>query len=96
MDDKKTITVDSHGVKVAVDPARFDDVRVAMAIVTITDDCATDGERLTATRDFYRVIFGGGFRRVMDDLAKANGGRISNADFGEFARDVIGAAKAKN
>lgn len=96
MAEDKTVTVESHGVKIQFDPTRFDDARVALIFSTLVDESVKDSDKMLASSKLFKIIFGDDCMRIMDELADANGGRISNADFSDFMMDCIKAANAKN
>lgn len=95
-DATKTVTVESCGIKAEIDPSRLDDVRVVYAIAALEDDEATESEKMAAFRDYLHVMFAGHERRIMREIADANGGQAKNELFGQFIRDCVTAAKAKN
>lgn len=92
----RTITVDGITVTVAIDPS--DDWEFATASLTLSDPDATPLEKSNAVMTQVRLLLGDDYKRVMDELRAARGGRLPIADVTSFANRVMAAeaGEAKN
>lgn len=92
----RTVTVDGITVTVAIDPR--DDWEFATASLVIADPDATQLERSNAVMTQVRLLLGDDYKRVMDELREARGGRLPIADVTSFANRVMAAeaGDAKN
>ena len=92
----RTVTVDGITVTVAIDPK--DDWDFAAASLVLADPDATQLERSNAVMRQVRLLLGADYKRVMDELRAARGGKLPVADVTSFANRVIAAeaGDAKN
>ena len=92
----RTVTVDGITVTVAIDPS--DDWEFATASLVIADPDATPLEKSNAVMTQVRLLLGDDYKRAMDELRKARGGRLPIADVTSFANRVMAAeaGDAKN
>lgn len=92
----RTVTVDGITVTVAIDPS--DDWEFATASLVLSDPDATPLERSNAVMTQVRLLLGDDYKRVMDELREARGGRLPVADVTSFANRVLEAeaGDAKN
>ena len=92
----RAVTVDGITVTVAIDPR--DDWEFATASLIIADPDATPLERSNAVMTQVRLLLGDDYKRVMDELREARGGRLPVADVTSFANRVMAAeaGDAKN
>lgn len=92
----RTVTVDGITVTVAIDPS--DDWEFATASLVIADPDATPLERSNAVMRQVKLLLGDDYKRVMDELREARGGRLPIADVTSFANRVMAAEEgdAKN
>ena len=92
----RTVTVDGITVTVAIDPR--DDWEFATSSLVLSDPDATPLERSNAVMTQVRLLLGDDYKRVMDELRAACGGRPPIADVTSFANRVMAAeaGDAKN
>lgn len=92
----RTVTVDGITVTVAIDPS--DDWEFATASLVIADPDATQLERSNAVMRQVKLLLGDDYKRAMDELRDARGGRLPIADVTSFANRVMAAeaGDAKN
>jgi hypothetical protein len=89
--------IESHGVTAELDPQRFDDPRLTYTIAKLSSDRTPDERKMGYYADMLDMIFGeDNALSVMDDLAAANGGTLTNDLFNDFFVDVMGQVGAKN
>lgn len=93
----ETITVESHGVTVEVDPDRLADQRFTYCLSRTADKKLADDRKLVFHGRMLSVLFGDDDAyEVMCDLADANGGAVSLELFDSFFTDVLEQVGAKN
>lgn len=92
----RTVTVDGITVTVAIDPK--DDWEFATASLVIADPDATQLERSNAVMRQVKLLLGDDYKRAMDELRAARGGKLPIADVTSFANRVMAAeaGDAKN
>ena len=92
----RTVTVDGITVTVAIDPR--DDWEFATASLVLSDPDATPLEKSNAVMKQVKLLLGDDYKRVMDELRAARGGRLPIADVTSFANRVMAAeaGDAKN
>lgn len=92
----RAVTVDGITVTVAIDPK--DDWEFATASLVLSDPDATPLEKSNAVMTQVRLLLGDDYKRVMDELREARGGRLPVADVTSFANRVLAAeaGDAKN
>lgn len=92
----RTVTVDGITVTVAIDPK--DDWGFATSSLVLSDPDATPLEKSNAVMKQVRLLLGDDYKRVMDELREARGGRLPIADVTSFANRVMAAeaGEAKN
>lgn len=92
----RTVTVDGITVTVAIDPK--DDWEFATASLVIADPDATQLERSNAVMKQVKLLLGDDYKRAMDELRAARGGKLPIADVTSFANRVLAAeaGDAKN
>ena len=92
----RAVTVDGITVTVAIDPK--DDWEFATASLTLSDPDATPLEKSNAVMKQVKLLLGDDYKRVMDELREARGGRLPIADVTSFANRVMAAeaGDAKN
>ena len=91
------VNINSHGVEIEIDPANFNDPRFAYTMSQILGDKTKDEDKLVLYGRMLDLVFGPeNVLRVMDDLADANGGTLTNELFNEFFAEVMEQAGAKN
>ena len=69
-DGKRTITI--HGMKLTVDPAVMDDMRVMNWLYTIQHP-ESDDDGVLVMVPLIRTLFGKDYQKIMDHLAEADG-----------------------
>lgn len=92
----RTVTVDGITVTVAIDPS--DDWDFVTASLVLSDPDATPLEKSNAVMKQVKLLLGDDYKRAMDELRDARGGRLPIADVTSFANRVMAAeaGDAKN
>ena len=92
----RTVTVDGITVTVAIDPS--DDWEFATASLVLSDPDATPLEKSNAVMKQVKLLLGDDYKRAMDELRDARGGKLPIADVTSFANRVMAAeaGDAKN
>ena len=92
MGEATTVTV--RGVELEADPARMEDYE---AIEAMADMMAAEGaEALQLSVRWMRLVLGADYRRVKDELRRANGGTLTFEDMSGFCTELVEAAGSKN
>ncbi len=93
----ETITVESHGATVEVDPGRLADQRFTYCLSRTADGRLADDRKLVFYGRMLSVLLGDdGAYEAMCDLADANGGAVGAELFNDFFADVLEQVGAKN
>lgn len=101
--DGKTIKVKAGGITVEVDPRRFADVRVQLDMGKLArfdgkKDKGGDAsmEAMRTYAHMLEVMFGGSAEDVMERLAEKHDGILTDGVWGDFFKELLESASAKN
>lgn len=88
--------IEIDGISVPCDPARLADMRFILMLGDLDDEALPDGEKLPVMARLMRYLLGGERDRIMDELAKANGGELDAPTFSKWLTAYLKEAGAKN
>ena len=91
----ETMTIESHGVSIDIDPTRLGDPRFTCCLARVSDETVADDRKLVFYGRMLSVMLGedGAYEAM---CALADGGSVTADAFNEFFMDVLTQARAKN
>ena len=84
------------GVNVEVDKGAFEDVRFMTAMARLSDETVPESEKLVWFTRALEILFCGNTYAIQSELAKANGGRLTEDVFSSFFNEVMEQLASKN
>ena len=91
----ETMTIESNGVSIDIDPTRLGDPRFTYCLSRVSDETVADDRKLVFYGRMLSVMLGedGAYEAM---CALADGGSVTADAFNEFFMDVLTQARAKN
>ena len=89
-------TVEVGGIEVPADPAKLTDFRFVTMMGDLNDPTLPDVEKMAVQSALLRFVFGERRAEVLDSIADANGGTLTNEAFSEWWVAYLTEANAKN
>ena len=84
------------GIELDVTADALDDFDVLECLAVMVDDDSSDKERMVAVPKLFRLVFGGDWKRIKNELRAQHDGRLTNATVMEFFNSLTTGLQAKN
>lgn len=90
------VKIEAGGIVADVDKGVTEDVRFATAMARLSDETVPESEKLVWFTRALEILFCGNTYAIQSELAKANGGRLTEDVFSSFFNEVMEQLASKN